>query len=286
VLCFTYAKQKFDVDLDERFTIPKMKYKGATIEYQRVKAKKGPKIQEVAMTEEERQQLAERAMEEERRKAALREKEPKWQLYCVLHERFNKDFADDGYLQRLIKNAFDNDCAGDENDRWSHLLDNFELKQQYDVFEEYDGLNSDDASGLVLTVTLPLLARGHAIQCHVLKQKFLQIHVPTLYHLALAFPFAVDESSVKCHFDCKIRRLFVHATKAEQPEEEVAETEAADPFGVDVFEEDQQSTTIVANEGDDDDGIEEIDTDVHFGRGNTGKVQMAAQSTDKTLPDQ
>lgn len=129
-LSFTYVKQKFDVDLDPRFTIPKMKYKGATIEFQRVKAKKGgPKIQEVEMTAEERQRLAERAMEEERRKEALREKEPKWKLFCVLDERFNKDFADESCLQRLVNDAFENDCAGDGNDRWSHLLDNFELKQ-------------------------------------------------------------------------------------------------------------------------------------------------------------
>ena len=34
-----------------------MKYKGKTIEYQRVRAKKGPKIQEVEMNEEERKAL-------------------------------------------------------------------------------------------------------------------------------------------------------------------------------------------------------------------------------------
>lgn len=34
-----------------------MKYKGKTIEYQRVRAKKGPKIQEVEMSEEERKAL-------------------------------------------------------------------------------------------------------------------------------------------------------------------------------------------------------------------------------------
>ena len=44
-LAFTYVKQKFDRDLDPRFSIPKIKYKGDTIQYQRVRAKKnGPKI--------------------------------------------------------------------------------------------------------------------------------------------------------------------------------------------------------------------------------------------------
>ena len=212
-------------------------------------------------------------MEEERRKEALREKEPKWKLFCILHERFNQDFAKESYLQRLVKDAFDNDCAGDDNDRWSHLLDNFELKQQYDVFEEYDGLNSDEASGLVLTVTLPLLARGHAIQCHVLKQKFIQVHVPTLYHLALAFPFPIDESSIKCHFDCKIRRLFVHAVKSAEPVQPAPEAQPE----VEVFEEERAQPAQIFEidaKADDEEVIEEIDTDEHFGRGqNTGKVQ-------------
>lgn len=43
-LAFTYVQQKFGKTLDLRFTIPKMKYKGSTIQYQRIKAKKGPKI--------------------------------------------------------------------------------------------------------------------------------------------------------------------------------------------------------------------------------------------------
>ena len=81
-----------------RFTIPKMKYKGSTIEYQRVKAKKGPKIQEVQMTEEEKAKLAEKAMEEERRREALREKEPEWKLYCIMDGRLNKDFGSQDYL--------------------------------------------------------------------------------------------------------------------------------------------------------------------------------------------
>jgi len=44
-------------------------------------------------------------------------------------------------LGKLVKDAFDNDCTGDDNDRWSYLLDNFQLKQQFEVFEEYDGMN-------------------------------------------------------------------------------------------------------------------------------------------------
>ncbi len=128
-----------------------------------------------------------------------------------MDSRLNKDFASPDYLSKLVKESFDNDCAGDDNDRWSHLLDHFELKQQYDVFEEYDGLNQEDAEGLLLVVSLPLLARGHAIQCHALKGQFVQVQVPTLYYLGLGLPIEVE--SVVSYYDCKIRRLFVHMIK-------------------------------------------------------------------------
>jgi hypothetical protein len=163
-LAFTYIEQKFGVRLDMRFTIPKMKYKGSTIQFQRVKAKKGgPKIQEVPMTEEERKRVEERAMEEERRREALREKEPEFTLYCILDGRLNDDFSKEDYITSIIKASFDNDHVGDEQDRWNALTEQFEMKQQYDVFEEFDGLNTVDAQGLLLVVQLPLLARGHAI---------------------------------------------------------------------------------------------------------------------------
>jgi len=56
-LAFNYIKQKFDRDLDYRFTIPKMKYKGDTIQFQRIKAKKQAKITEVELTEEEKRAM-------------------------------------------------------------------------------------------------------------------------------------------------------------------------------------------------------------------------------------
>jgi len=106
-----------------------MKYKGSTIQYQRIKVKKGPKIQEVKMTEEERRNLEQKAMEEERRREALREKEPKWKLYCIMNTRLNKDFEASDYISNIIKDAFDNDCTGDDSDRWSQLQDTWEMKQ-------------------------------------------------------------------------------------------------------------------------------------------------------------
>ena len=147
------------------------------------------------------------------------------------------------------------------------------MKEQYEVFEEYDGLNQEDASGLFIVVTLPMLARGHAIQCHVLSDEFIQVQVPNLYNLLLGLPLFVNTASVKTYFDCKIRRLFIHLEKREDalaaplPEEEEAVEEEPE-----VFEEvaPKQEEKVEAP-ADDDDDVEVIDTDVHFGRENTGK---------------
>jgi PIH1 N-terminal domain len=65
-LAFSHIQQKGAHELDLRFTIPKMKYKGKTVQFQRVRAKKGPKITEVGreeMSEEERVQMENRSLE-------------------------------------------------------------------------------------------------------------------------------------------------------------------------------------------------------------------------------
>jgi len=172
----------------------------------------------------------------------------------------------------VIKREFEQQ-VGDENDRWTYLTEKFEMKEQYEVFEEYDGLNQEDASGLLFVVTLPMLARGHAIQCHVLSDQFVQVQVPNLYNLLLGLPFLVNTETVKTFFDCKIRRLFIHLEKREDdtapvPEDDDLEADA----DLEVFEEvaPKQEAKVEAT-ADDDDGVEVIDTDVHFGRGETGK---------------
>ena len=72
------------------------------------------------MTDEERQRLEEKAIEEERRREALREKEPNFKLYCILDARLNSKFSNEGDLSQIIKKAFENE-VGDDNDRWAAL---------------------------------------------------------------------------------------------------------------------------------------------------------------------
>mmetsp|Transcript_18266 Transcript_18266/g.31248 ORF Transcript_18266/g.31248 Transcript_18266/m.31248 type:complete len:464 (-) Transcript_18266:43-1434(-) len=261
-LALNYIKQKFDRDLDIKFTVPKMKYKGATVQFQRIRAKKGPKIQEVQMTEEEKQRLQQKAIDEQMRREALREKEPKWKLYCIMHKRLNQELSREEYLKKLVDEAFDNDCVGDQKDRWAYLKENFEIKQQFDVLEEFDGLNDFEAEGLLMVVNLEFITRGHAIQAHILNNRYLQVQVPSMYHVAIGLPIEVDETKVRCYFDCKIRRCFIHMSKLEEEEEE--EEEAAAPTIS------QPKQLVKADDQNEEenllDDIIEIDTSKHFGK--------------------
>ena len=85
--------------------------------------------------------MEQQAFEEQKRREALREKEPKWKLYSIMSKNLNEEMAKQEYLTKLIKDAYENDFQGDDQDRWNHLLENFKMREQLDVFEEYDGLN-------------------------------------------------------------------------------------------------------------------------------------------------
>jgi hypothetical protein len=42
------------------------------------------------LTQEEREEMEKRAFEEEKRREAIREREPQWNLYCILDEKLNE----------------------------------------------------------------------------------------------------------------------------------------------------------------------------------------------------
>ena len=105
--------------------MPKMKYKGATVQFQRIKAKKGPKIQEVELSPEERAELERKALEEQKAAEALAEKKPDWKLFYDLEG--DEDMLTRDYWTKVIEDQFEQ-IAGDENDRWNNLRDSFAPK--------------------------------------------------------------------------------------------------------------------------------------------------------------
>ena len=84
-LAFEYVKEKYKLHLDMKYTVPKMKYKGKTVQFQRVRARKGPKIQQLdskVLSEEEQRKIQEqnynKIKEEEN---VVKQQRPKWKLY-------------------------------------------------------------------------------------------------------------------------------------------------------------------------------------------------------------
>lgn len=94
------------------------------------------------------------------------------------------------------------------------------MKQTYEIFEEFDGLNHTDAHYVVLLVSLPMLVRGHSVILQALDD-VLTVRVPNLYKLQLCLPSAVEHDSVHSFFDCKIRKLIVVAPIAKPKVEEI-----------------------------------------------------------------
>ena len=85
------------------------------------------------------------------------------------------------YWTKLIDDQFEQK-AGDENDRWNTLRESFAPKQEYEIFEEFDGLNHQEAHFMVLVVNLPMLVRGHSVTLQMLDD-VITLRVPNLYKL-------------------------------------------------------------------------------------------------------
>lgn len=96
------------------------------------------------------------------------------------------------YWNQVVKAHFDSQ-AGDEEDRWRTLREDFKMTTEEEFFEEYNGLNHHEARSLVLIVTLPMIVRTHSVAVRVMKD-IISIRVPTLYKLDLGLPLDVEDS--------------------------------------------------------------------------------------------
>lgn len=120
-----------------------MRYKGKTIQFQRVRAKKAPKIEQVSsdiLTEEERKRLEQRGLEEAKkgtkRIEEIVEQTPDWQLYCVIkqeqqqvEDQFAK-FETAEFWQNLVQQMIQKSeeiGVGDTQDRINTLAEKFKL---------------------------------------------------------------------------------------------------------------------------------------------------------------
>jgi hypothetical protein len=112
-----------------------------------------------------------------------------------------------GLIEQMVQRS-DEAGVGDSQDRLQTLADKFKLPVQDDVVEEFDGLNHEEAHGLVFVVALPILKHAQALKVEI-GPDLLSIRVPNLYLLELGLPRTINTITAKSYFDCKLRKLIL-----------------------------------------------------------------------------
>jgi hypothetical protein len=178
----TYIAEKYKIKLKPNFTVPKLKYKGKSIEFQRVKGKKAPKIQQLskeeARAEEQFQRTGKRLIED------------------ITGQNDKRNFVDELYIPRP---------------EWS-LYVAYEDAEEGCLREElYDGnFDIQRVRRCRYEVKLPLLATGTRIALTAKSGEF-SMQAGKFYELLLKFPFKVDPLSVRSHFNTQTRILHLKA---------------------------------------------------------------------------
>lgn len=152
-LAFEYIKQKYNYTLSIKYTRPKLKYKGKTIQFQRVRAKKNPKIEQLdskVLSEEEQQKIQEdnysKIKEEE---DVIKQQQPQWKLFCVKSDLKDKLYDQQWWCDQILIDKLDilPDPNSTEDEEKNEDIDNFmdEPTIHSEIIEEYDGLNDNFA---------------------------------------------------------------------------------------------------------------------------------------------
>ena len=171
-LSFEYIKEKHGLELNMRFTQPNnLKYKGKTVQWQRIRAKKNPKIEQLnskPLSEEEQQKIQNENFAKVKEQAFLAQHKADWKLYCIHKQLKNVIFDSSWWEKQILIDKLeilpDPDAQDEEekDDQIDQFMD-IDFSSNFELVEEYDGLNENFAFYVVL-VKLQMLMRGHSIK--------------------------------------------------------------------------------------------------------------------------
>eukprot|EP00831_Metopus_contortus_P080756 TRINITY_DN8333_c0_g1_i1.p1 TRINITY_DN8333_c0_g1~~TRINITY_DN8333_c0_g1_i1.p1 ORF type:complete len:267 (-),score=81.01 TRINITY_DN8333_c0_g1_i1:155-955(-) len=175
-LALAHIKQKKGFELSVRYSLPKMKYKGKTVQLQRIKGKKAPKIEEIPIQEK----IAEKALDKMQKQPVIHT--PEWKLFIIPKE------AKDPTLEWAMK----------------------QIEEGSTLLEPFDGLNANgnEAHSLIFQISLPLLVHGHSIVLECSEEQ-LYLNVTNFYSLVLFLPCLIRKNEARSGFDCAKRILYV-----------------------------------------------------------------------------
>lgn len=121
------------------------------------------------------------------------------------------------------------------------------LEEKEEEFEEYDGLNHEEARGFLLLVDLPVLTRAHSLDIRVSPQ-FVRVYLYQIYKLELGLPLDIEAAEAKSFFDCKLRKLFLYLPKkAEKAETHQEKTKGEEESKVETREEKEEEEEVAVS---------------------------------------
>jgi hypothetical protein len=101
---------------------------------------------------------------------------PDWKLYVNICSK--EDLSDPVYWEHFTKQRMEDPASVSQTAEaaLNVLRNEFELPTEEEVFEEFDGINQDEARAFVLVVNLPVLVRSHALDVR-LNEDFVKVYL-------------------------------------------------------------------------------------------------------------
>lgn len=193
-------KQKYNHDLSLNFTkLKNLKYKGKSVRPQRIRARKGPKIEEVLQPEQSG--VFNNVLPKEVNKQINENvKTPKWDILILKEQILSLSdvVAIANHSKATLFSKFSMDL-------FKHNMD------EKGRFLYYDGHNASPKYGqaLIVCIELNLLAKSIGLNLNVTDEG-LALNCSNLYKLKIAFPFRIDSSTTSSYFDTSNRICYIH----------------------------------------------------------------------------
>jgi hypothetical protein len=212
------VKQKYNQELSQEFVkLKKLKYKGKAIRSQRIRYRKGPKIEEVIKPELDtvKEHGINLNSKEISKEVNQKGKTPTWNLIILKDGIMNlKNFKI--ILEMGIKllaskftiNEFNHNKS--LNKQFKESLKSNSNESSNDFFLYYDGSNATPEYGkcLIYIIEMNLISKSVGINLNISDESLI-LNCPKLYSLELNFPFKINSSEAYSIFTLNDRLLYV-----------------------------------------------------------------------------
>jgi hypothetical protein len=191
-------RQRFNHNINQNFVkLKNMKYKGKHVKPQRVRVRKGPKIEEVLKQEEKFGP----DIKEIDKSIQNKGKTPNWNLLILK----NYESSNFNFIKKLVLNK-------DDMIKHKFSLKSFDNNTKSDSeFIYYDGTNANPKYGncLLYLISMDLLSKSFAINLNICDEG-IYLNCPQIYSLQINLPFGVNSQEAFSYFEKSSRMMFIY----------------------------------------------------------------------------